>query len=299
MEFWVTIFGLARRKWVIIPAVLIATGCGALAFSLTPIRYDASATMVVTTPTFGGTESQDPSLPTDLTNPMLNFNESLTTTSAILIGAMNTKAVSEQLGADAEGPTKLVIDDGRTNPWLLGLNGPFVYIVGQSTSREDATRVVRDAQALMRKTLRGRQSALGAPPKTFVTLVDVVPVSAPVASHWQRTKLGLVAFALGFGLTIAAAYARHRTKARRRERQPNESIEMIDPVERITAAELPPEGPPARDADRAGHLNGQPGRDAQPTRSPSPGSTPVLRANVVEPRVLSGTSKKKVWSGER
>ena len=80
--------------------------------------------MVLTTTEYGGTESQDPAKPTELTNPMLNFNDSLTTTSAILIEAMNTKAVAKQLGV--AGSTALVIDDGRTNPDLLGLNGPFI-----------------------------------------------------------------------------------------------------------------------------------------------------------------------------
>ena len=70
--------------------------------------------MVLTTTQYGGTESQDPASPTELTNPMLNFNESVKTTSAILIEAMNTKPVATQLGA--LGPTRLVINDGRPTP---------------------------------------------------------------------------------------------------------------------------------------------------------------------------------------
>ena len=132
MEFWITIVGLMRRKRVIVPALLVAAALGAAAYLSTPVTYVSSTTMVLTTTEYGGTESQDPTKPTELTNPMLNFNDSLKTTSAILIEAMNTRRVAS--GSGAGGRTTLVVDDGRTNPNLLGLNGPFLYIVGRSTS---------------------------------------------------------------------------------------------------------------------------------------------------------------------
>ena len=145
--FWATIVGLLRRKGVVIPAILIAFAGGVLAFSGTPVSYVSSTTMVLTTTQFGGTESQDPTKPTDLTNPMLNFNDSLRTTSAILIESMNTKEVADQLGI--RGSTTLVVNDGRTNPNLLGSNGPFLYIVGRSGSSAETERVVAEAQKLM------------------------------------------------------------------------------------------------------------------------------------------------------
>jgi len=106
MEFWITIVGLVRRKGVVIPALLIAVALAVTAYLMTPISYVSSSTMVLTTTQFGGTESRDPTKPTDLTNPLLNFNDSLTTTSAILIEAMNTGSVDRQLGIT--GSTQLV-----------------------------------------------------------------------------------------------------------------------------------------------------------------------------------------------
>jgi hypothetical protein len=217
MEFWLTIVGLIRRKRVIIPAVLVATLFGLAVYLFTPVSYVSSTTMVLTTTEYGGTESQDPSKPTDLTNPMLNFNDSLTTTSAILIEAMNTKDVAAQLGAE-DGPTRLVIDDGRTNPDLLGLNGPFLYIEGRSTAPDDAQRTVVEAQHLMRAKLLDWQSALNAPEKTYVSLVDVVSPTAPEAIRARATKLGLMAFIFGFLLSMGIAYFGHQIRARRRSR---------------------------------------------------------------------------------
>ncbi len=182
----------------------------------TPVTYVSSTTMILTTTEYGGTQSQDPATPSDLINPMLYFNDSLKTTSAILIEAMNTKDVATQLGAS--GRTTLRVDDGRTNPNLLGLNGPFLYIVGESTSPAEAERVVQEAQTLMREKLRDWQSALRAPERTFVTLVDVVPPSTPEPNRGRATKLGLMAFIFGLGLSLAIAYLRHRTRDRRRAR---------------------------------------------------------------------------------
>jgi hypothetical protein len=216
MEFWITIVGLVRRKGVIIPAALVALALGAVAYLGTPNTYVSSTTMVLTTTQYGGSESQDPTKPTDLTNPMLNFNESLRTTSAILIEAMNTKGVKEQLGA--AGPTTLVVNDGRTNPDLIGLNGPFLYIVGQSTSSDDAERVVAEAQTLMREKLHEWQRELNAPEKTYVSLVDVVPPTTPEAGRGKATKLGLMAFIFGFLLSMGIGYFGIQVRARRRTR---------------------------------------------------------------------------------
>src|SRR5689334_1731285 len=94
-EFWSTIFGLLRRKRVVIPALLIGLTLGFVAYSGTPTSYISTSTMVLTTTEYGGTESQDPNKPDDLTNPLLNFNESLKTTSAILVQLMGTKSVTD------------------------------------------------------------------------------------------------------------------------------------------------------------------------------------------------------------
>ena len=75
-----------------------------------------------------------------------------------------------------------------------------------------------EAQALMREKLRDWQSALEAPEKTFVSLVDVVPPSAPEPDRGRATKLGLLAFVFGFVLSLGIAYLRHQTRARRRAR---------------------------------------------------------------------------------
>jgi hypothetical protein len=234
MEFWSTIVGLLRRPVVIIPAVLAALTLGILAWSGTPKTYVSSATMVITTTEYGGSESQNPDDPTELTNPMLNFNASLQTTSAILIQTMATNDVLEQLGAD-KPTTRLIVNDGRTNPELLGLNGPFLYIEGRSISADDALRVVKDAQKVMQQKLNQWQRDLNAPEKTYVSLVDVVPPTPPRADAGRAMKLAVLASLFGFVLCVGIAYFAHQFRARRRARAAAAAAEL-DSTPPVTAA---------------------------------------------------------------
>lgn len=213
MDFWITIVGLLRRRRVVVPAVLMALTLGAGAYAATAKTYVSSTTMVLTTTEFGGTESGDPTAPTELTNPLLNFSDSLRTTSAILIQAMNSEAVAARIGVHK--PTKLVVDDGRSNPDLLGLDGPFLFILVQSTSPEETASLVKEAQVEMRKTLTQWQHSLGAPSKTYVALIDVVPPTPPEVDQSRAIKLGVIAAIYGFALIVGLAYVGQRRRARK------------------------------------------------------------------------------------
>ena len=146
MDFWKAVLALARRKLVILPLLGLAIVAALAGYSLTPLHYVSSATMVLAPPAFGRTLSLDPTEQAYLTNPMLSFSNDLKTASTILIWAMNAPDAAAELGAAEGGPTQLTVDDGRTNPKLLDGNGPFIYVVGESTSRAEARNVVIRAQ---------------------------------------------------------------------------------------------------------------------------------------------------------
>lgn len=215
MEFWTKILVLLRSRRVILPALVVALAMGAAVYHSTPKVYSSSTTMVLTTAAYGGTESLDPTKPTGLTNPMLNFSDSLRTTTAILISAMGTRQVTEQLGATHPG-TSLTVNDGRTNPELLGVNGPFLYLEARSRSGADAHQMVLDAQELTRQKLATWQSELNAPAKTFVNLVDVVPPTTPQPGSGRAIKLGVMAFLFGLSLCVGIAYFAGQIRTRRR-----------------------------------------------------------------------------------
>jgi hypothetical protein len=219
MEFWKAILGLLRRRLLILPLLGCTIAIAVTAFYLTPPRYASSTTMVLTAPASGGTLSEDPNRPTSVTNPMLTFTNDLKTASAILIYAMNTPEVAAELGVVDGGPTGLTIDDGRTNPEIFSGNGPFVYIAAESTSAAEAKKVVVRAQERIRQELVDRQKSLGAPPETYLTLIDVVGPASPKVILRNRIKVGAIALVLSFLIGLGAAYAWHRLPARRNRRE--------------------------------------------------------------------------------
>lgn len=229
MEFWKAILGLIRHRFVGPPILVLAVAAAGVAYLMTPAHYLSSTTMVLTTPTSGGTLSQDPTKPTGLTNPLLNFDDGLKTTSAILIQAMNTPEVKRELGVDG-GPSTLLIDDGSSNANLLGVNGPFVYLEGESTSAGEAREVVLRAQQRVRDELVNRQKALNAPPTTYITMVDVVPPSMPEVQRGDQMQIaGAAAVLVGVG-GLLGAYGAQRLLAARRRRYPEEPAGVpLDP----------------------------------------------------------------------
>jgi hypothetical protein len=220
MEFWKTILGLVRRRDVGLPVLALSLLAAGLAFFLIPTHYVSATTMVLTTPTAGGTLSQDPARPSGLTNPLLNFDDGLRTAATIVIHAMNTPEVMTELGAGKDSSTTVTIADGSANPDLLGTTGPFVYIEGDGTSPDQARGVVLRAQQRVRDELVNRQRDLGAPPVTFITMVDVVPPSTPEAQLGAKWQAGAVVLVLGIAFGLTGTYAAQRVLETRRRRRP-------------------------------------------------------------------------------
>jgi hypothetical protein len=174
--------------------------------------------MVLITPPTGGVLSQDPAKPTGLSNPLLQFGDGLTTTAGIIIQVMNTPAALEQLGAPIGGPVTITVDSGQSNPNLLNIKGPFMYIQAESASAETAIGTVLRAQQLARDELLKRQDEVGAPPSTFLVLVDVVAASPPQAllgAKWQAAG-GVLVAGVVFGLTGAYGVQRVRSARHRK-----------------------------------------------------------------------------------
>ncbi|MFF5210352.1 hypothetical protein [Streptosporangium sp. NPDC000396] len=191
--------------------IVLSLVAAALAFFLVPTSYVSTASMVLTTPATGGTLSTDPTRPIGLTNPLLQFSDGLRVTAGILILSMNTPEVAAELGVVENGPTQLTINDGRTNPDLLGIstNGPFIYVEVRSRSAAAAQDVVLRAKQRIRDELGKRQQALRAPRSTFISIVDVVPSSTPEAKMSGKLMAAggamflvlFVGFGIAYGVT--------------------------------------------------------------------------------------------------
>lgn len=218
MGFWRTVLGLARKKFVGPPVLVAAVALALAGFFLVPSRYVSTASLVLTVPASGGTLETEPRQRPGLTNPLLQFNDALRTTAGILILATNTPEVAAEIGVTEDGPTALTINDGRTNPDLLGIstNGPFVYIEVESTSPRLVRETMRKAQLRVKLELARRQVALNAPISTHIGVLDVMPASIPKPLIRDRLVAGVAGGALGLvgGLVVAYAVVRlRRTRA--------------------------------------------------------------------------------------
>jgi len=211
MEFWKTIFGLLRRIRIGPPLILLSLLVGAGAYLVLPTRYTADVSLVLATPVNGGTVSSDRTKQGQ-TNPFLNFNDALKTGASIVILAMNTQDVWTQLGAPKDGPTEITIDDGRTNPNVLDINGPYIYVRVASDSPARATAVLMAARERVASELFKWQKALGAPANTFITSTDIVPPAKPEADqslNWQGAVGGfLLTLFLGLGIAYGVLVRR-------------------------------------------------------------------------------------------
>ncbi|MEU7989128.1 hypothetical protein AB0B56_30125 [Streptosporangium canum] len=214
MDFWKAIFGLVKRRLIGPPLAVLALAAATLVFFLMPTTYVSTASMVLTTPATGGTLPSDPTKPLGLTNPLLQFSDGLRVTAGILILSMNAPEVAAELGVLPNGTTEITINDGRTNPNLLGIstNGPFVYVEVQSRSAATAQEVVVKAKQRVRRELTDRQQALKAPRSTFISIVDVVPSSTPEAKlSGKLTAAGgtlFLVFLVGIGIAYAMTQMR-------------------------------------------------------------------------------------------
>ncbi|GAA0437825.1 hypothetical protein Acor_80150 [Acrocarpospora corrugata] len=166
--------------------------------------------MVLTTSAKG--VSTDPSKPSGLTNPLLQFTDGLKTTASILIQSMNAPEVRKSLGAPVGGSTDLVIDDGRTNPDLLDISGPYIYISVDAPTAAHAGTVLDRTQKLIRDQLESRQKVLGAPASTFITVAEVVPESVPEIQLGGKWQGAAAAFVLTLAATFGLAYALVRSR---------------------------------------------------------------------------------------
>ncbi|MFF4624925.1 hypothetical protein [Nonomuraea jabiensis] len=237
MEFWKTILGLLRRVLIGPPLICLSILVGVVVYAVVPAHYTADVSLVLATPVNGGTVPSDKTKQ-GLTNPFLSFNDALKTGASIVILSMNTQDVWTQLGAPKDGPTEITIDDGRSNPNVLDINGPYIYIRVDSESPRQATAVLMAARERVATELFKWQKALGAPANTFITSTDIVPPSTPEADHsvnWQGAIGGAV-LCLLLGLGIAYGVVTRRTP-----KQPEPPAPLAPPAVPVVAPVTAPE----------------------------------------------------------
>lgn len=229
MDFWRTVLVLLRRWYVVLPAFVLSIAIAGAVYLSVPTVYVSSSVLVLTTPNNGGIAPADPRQPAGRTNPLLNFDQGLSTSASILIQALGTPEMAVELGAPPGGDTTFRVTNGSTNPELL-TSGPFVFVSAESRSAKGAQELVTRVSQRARVELANRQRDLDAPPSTYITVDEIVPPTTPDKQGGSKARAAAAVLGLGFLASLCAAFSAESFCDARRQRAvgtpgPTDSIE--------------------------------------------------------------------------
>ena len=237
MDFWRTVLVLVRRWYITVPAFFATLGVAFAAYSVVPLQYQSVSVLVLTTPLTGGTEATHATTPNSLTNPLLNFDQSLALTASIVIQQMNTLETAHALGVAPGGSTAYLVTNGSTNPELLE-TGPFLFVQGTASSPQAAQDITQRASAMAAVVLAQRQKELKAPTSTHIRTQVVVPPTAGQPLSGSPARLAAAVGALAGLMSLGAVYGFESMATHRRRRRAETAGEGEgDDVQPPTASE--------------------------------------------------------------
>jgi hypothetical protein len=218
MDFWRTVVVLVRRWYITIPAFLVTLAVASAAYATVPAQYQSDSILVLTTPLSGGTT--DPSMPQSgtITNPLLNFDQSLALTASIVIQQMSSLETAQGLGVTAGSTTTYQVTNGSTNPELLE-SGPFLFIEGTGPSPAAAEDITQRASAMAATILAQRQEQLQAPRSTHITMQVVAPPTPGRPLTGSPIRKAAAAAALACLLALGTVYGFESIATARRRRR--------------------------------------------------------------------------------
>ncbi|MGM1065341.1 hypothetical protein [Saccharothrix sp. Mg75] len=201
MDFWGALRVLRRRWYIALPSALLAVGLAAGVFVSIPTRYESTGVMVFTSPSAGGTFNQNVS-PEEAVkiNPLLAFDGSLSTTSQIIAQILADPKTREGLGITASSTANFTAAGG-------GVNGPFMFVVTDAESPDEAEKLVTTVLDFAHKELADQQRKLNAPESTFITSQVIVNPTTAEAQIGGKVRYAGAAFVLLMLFTLAATFA--------------------------------------------------------------------------------------------
>ncbi|MGX7824068.1 hypothetical protein ACTG9Q_03160 [Actinokineospora sp. 24-640] len=213
---------------------MITVGAAGAVYLSTPMHYQSTGILVLTSPSSGPTSIEDKE--TGQTNPLLAFDSSLAISASIVIQSINTPEVVKELGANKPDHT-FELSGGNEG-------GPFISVVTESASEPGSRELAVSVLDRVRAELAKRQEDLGAAPSTFIGVNEIVPPTAPEALTGGKVRAAGVAMVLGFAACLGAVFGleSYQTRKRRRD-EPETDDDEPQPA--------PPQGaPPAREPQR-------------------------------------------------
>jgi hypothetical protein len=225
-------FRVLLLKWYItIPGLLLSLALAGATFVLAPPQYSSNAIAVLVQPKLTGRDA-----PVNA-NPLLNFDNSLSTTALILVQALDTPEAAASIGLYPGGDSYTIKDVGDVQ---VGdqIVQPFIYIKSEASTPDGAAAIVDGVLGMAAQDLQDRQRSLKVLQQNYVKLDDVVPPSPP--QPVLGIALGATGAALILGLiaTWGCAMWSERRSERRRAHRESEAAEAAEAAELAELAEL-------------------------------------------------------------
>jgi hypothetical protein len=238
MDFWRTVLVLFRRWYITVPAFVATLGLAGAAYSVVPVQYQSVEVLVLTTPLSGGTESTQPNHPNPVTNPLMNFEQSLALTASIVIQQLNSSESARILGVTPGDTTSYLVNNGSTNPELLQ-TGPFIFVQGNGASPEAAQDIADRVSDLAVDVLAQRQTELNAPESTHINVEVVVPAVAGQPLTGSPMRAAAAAGALAGLASLVAVYGFESLMTHRRRRRAEKAEQARAEKEASSSATAP------------------------------------------------------------
>jgi hypothetical protein len=220
MDFWKTMGVLLRRWYVSVPIFVLCVVLGGGVFIAVPTQYESTGTIVLTAPVSGGFVATNPQNSQGPGNPLLDFEGSLTITSQLLVQSLSSATTQNEI-AKLGGASTFQAGDG-------GTGGPFVVVIADAKSRQQAEKTVTLALDHASTELDQRQKAAQAPPSTYIGTQVVVAATPATTKLGGKVKAGGVALAGGIVVSLAAAFAVDSIMANRRRRPSDRDRSDVD-----------------------------------------------------------------------
>ncbi|WP_018682739.1 hypothetical protein [Actinokineospora enzanensis] len=197
------LFGLLRRRWLVLVPLLLVTAVGAgYAYVTTPLGYQWTGSVVMLAPKDG--RIVRPASQLEQTNSLLAFAPTLSTITIMLIE--ETAVSAAKLVTQPKDAVEITRD------------GPFMSVKVEGATAARALELGKEGFDLIRDSLDDRQKALGAPASTWVTVSVVAAPAEPEKLPKARiSKVGGV-LAAGTLFALFCAFAAESVSTSRRQR---------------------------------------------------------------------------------
>ncbi len=207
VDLFTTIRILARRWYVVLPALLLTVAGAAATMRAVAPTYEVSAAVVLLGPATAGAPVAGQPAPPPV-NPYLEFGGALETTGLILSRSLMSESTVDRLAAQ-----------GATATYEVGTGSeggsPIVNVIATGPDQEAAKRTAAIVMAELRSELARRQVAAGAPASQFIRVEDVTRPDSATRTSGSRLRAVAAVMALGIALSFGLGFMAEAIAARR------------------------------------------------------------------------------------